>query len=74
VRSVLSDILSPKAINATFTPSDRFALIQKEAFYLAERRGGVPGNEIEDWLLAESIVSAACGLLEPVPRWDIESP
>jgi hypothetical protein len=32
---------------------DREAMIRIAAFALYERRGGIPGHEIEDWLQAE---------------------
>lgn len=35
----------------------RRALIAKEAYYIAERRGFAPGNEHEDWIEAEHIVA-----------------
>lgn len=35
---------------------DRRRLIQEAAYYRAERRGFVPGCELEDWLAAETEV------------------
>mgnify|MGYP001592478544 CR=1 FL=1 len=31
-------------------------LVQKKAYELYEKRGCVPGNELEDWLTAEGLV------------------
>ena len=39
-------------------PERRAALIAVTAFFRAEKRGFVPGSEIEDWLAAESEVDA----------------
>ena len=39
-------------------PERRAALIAEAAFFRAEKRGFVPGYEIEDWLAAESEVDA----------------
>jgi hypothetical protein len=39
-------------------PEQRAALIAEAAFFRAEKRGFVPGHEIEDWLDAESEVDA----------------
>lgn len=36
----------------------RSALIAEAAFFLAERRGFLPGHEVEDWLAAEAEVDA----------------
>jgi hypothetical protein len=54
----LSEILeNPKpAVKApaNFDPvSSRQALIATAAYYRAERRGFLPGHEVEDWLAAE---------------------
>lgn len=35
-------------------PQTRRALIAEAAYYRAERRGFIPGNEIGDWLDAET--------------------
>jgi hypothetical protein len=35
---------------------DRQQLIAEAAYYIAERRGFSPGNELEDWLQAEQEV------------------
>ncbi|MGO9947274.1 MAG: DUF2934 domain-containing protein [Steroidobacteraceae bacterium] len=37
---------------------DRNACIAEAAYFIAKRRGLVPGHELEDWLQAESEVDA----------------
>ncbi|HWX81555.1 MAG TPA: DUF2934 domain-containing protein [Steroidobacteraceae bacterium] len=37
---------------------DRNACIAESAYFIAQRRGFVPGHELEDWLRAESEVDA----------------
>jgi hypothetical protein len=39
-------------------PAQRAALIAEAAYFRAEKRGFAPGNETDDWLLAESEVDA----------------
>lgn len=41
----------------------REQMIAEAAYYLAEQRGFVPGNEVSDWLLAEADVERALGKL-----------
>jgi hypothetical protein len=43
---------SPPAISA----EERYKLIAHHAYLRAERRGFAPGNEVDDWLQAESEV------------------
>ncbi len=40
---------------------DRRRLIAEAAYFLAERRGFAPGQELEDWLAAEIEVDALFG-------------
>lgn len=40
---------------------DRFRLIERTAYYLAERRGFQAGHELEDWLAAEREVDRMFG-------------
>jgi len=51
---------------ATDAPAISDASIRKEiakaAYQLAERRGFLPGHEVEDWLAAEAQVKARLGL------------
>jgi hypothetical protein len=44
--------------NRTIDPDMRRRLIAAEAYFLAERRGFVPGNELADWVAAESTVDS----------------
>lgn len=37
---------------------ERYAMIAEAAYYGAERRGFVPGHELEDWLQAEAEISS----------------
>ena len=50
---------SHEALNAHLAAAgvsaeERYHLISKEAYYRAERRGFIPGAELEDWLAAET--------------------
>jgi hypothetical protein len=47
----LDSFIAPRAIE------DRHTSIAKAAYFIAERRGFVPGHELEDWFAAESEVS-----------------
>lgn len=40
---------------------DRYRMIAEAAYFRAERRGFVAGNELEDWLAAEIDVDALLG-------------
>jgi hypothetical protein len=44
------------AVDANPPSEDRQALIAQTAFFLAESRGFSPGQEFDDWLLAERLV------------------
>lgn len=39
--------------------SERFQLIERTAYFLAERRGFKSGHELEDWLAAEREIDSA---------------
>lgn len=39
---------------AAWGDDERIAMIAENAYYRAERRGFVPGYDLEDWLAAES--------------------
>jgi hypothetical protein len=52
------------------THEERHQMIARGAYFRAQRRGFDPGHELDDWLLTEHEVNAACGLLEPHPNWD----
>jgi hypothetical protein len=49
-------------------PEQRSALIAEAAFFRAEKRGFSPGNEVEDWLAAESEVDAKLMSAKSGPR------
>ncbi len=63
------DILRARAA-ALVSASRRHQLIAETAYLIAKRRGFSPGQELSDWLAAEEEVDRACGLIEPLPRWD----
>lgn len=44
--------------SAKMVPEQRRDLIAQAAYFIAERRGFAPGNEIEDWLQAEAEIDA----------------
>jgi hypothetical protein len=46
------------AVTQFLDPERRAGLISEAAYYRAEKRGFAPGNEVEDWLSAESEVDA----------------
>ena len=37
---------------------NRKEMVSEAAYYIAEQRGFLPGNEVEDWLLAERQIDA----------------
>ena len=43
---------------AKMVPEQRQQLIARAAYFIAERRGFAPGNELEDWLQAEAEIEA----------------
>jgi hypothetical protein len=44
--------------NPAIDPDVRRRLIAAEAYFLAERRGFAPGNELADWVAAEAAVDS----------------
>ena len=52
-RSVESQPAGAKTV-----PEQRQQLIAQAAYFIAERRGFAPGNELEDWLQAEAEIEA----------------
>lgn len=44
--------------SAKIMPEERQQLIAQAAYFIAERRGFAPGNEVEDWLQAEAEIEA----------------
>jgi hypothetical protein len=49
---------APKKSTPATPPLERHLLIAQAAYYIAERRGFAPGNELEDWFQAEGEVEA----------------
>jgi hypothetical protein len=45
-------------VETSLTASDRLRMIELAAFFRAERRGFVPGFEVEDWFAAEAEIAA----------------
>ena len=48
----------PQTAGAKTVPEQRHQLIAQAAYFIAERRGFAPGNELEDWLQAEAEIEA----------------
>jgi Protein of unknown function (DUF2934) len=58
----------PKAAtDHLLTPNKRHKWISEAAYFIAERRGFVPGAELADWIAAESNLNRVCGLTNPRP-------
>ncbi len=53
---VPASVREPGAGAAALSPAERRIRIAEAAYYRAERRGFVPGHEMEDWLAAEAEV------------------
>jgi hypothetical protein len=51
----------PETGSVFIEPERRHALICEAAYYRAERRGFCPGQELDDWLAAESDVERTLG-------------
>jgi hypothetical protein len=45
-------------VETLLTESDRLRMIELAAFFRAERRGFMPGFEVEDWFAAEAEIAA----------------
>lgn len=53
-----------KSPNFTATPlHDRKKMVAEAAYYIAEQRGFQPGDELQDWLLAERQIDARLSAL-----------
>jgi hypothetical protein len=48
----------PVPEGSVWVPEEREYMISEAAYYRAERRGFAPGNEMEDWLQAETEVDS----------------
>ena len=46
------------ALDGEWADDERIAMIAENAYYRAERRGFVPGYDLEDWLAAERAIDA----------------
>jgi hypothetical protein len=60
-------IIDPKSESMGVTDEERYHLISKAAYFLAERRGFIPGAELKDWLEAEAEID---GKLRKTPPDD----
>ncbi len=54
--AVIDVLESTPAGSAVLDPDARRRLVAAEAYFLAERRGFAPGNELGDWVAAEHAV------------------
>jgi hypothetical protein len=45
-------------VETSLTESDRLRMIELAAYFRAERRGFLPGFEVEDWFAAEAEIAA----------------
>lgn len=45
-------------VETSLTDSDRLRMIELAAYFRAERRGFLPGFEVEDWFAAEAEIAA----------------
>lgn len=45
-----------KSSTKNISHDERYKLISQSAYYLAEKRGFIPGGEVHDWLEAEELV------------------
>jgi hypothetical protein len=46
------------AQESVWSPEEREYMVAEAAYYRAERRGFAPGNEMEDWLQAETEIDS----------------
>ena len=52
---------APPGPGSAISTEERQMLIERAAYFRAERRGFAPGNELEDWFEAEAEVSQLIG-------------
>lgn len=57
----------PAKVRIVVSEEQRRAMIAEAAYYIAERRGFASGDEVQDWLVAESQVEIAIAAGKP-PR------
>ncbi len=60
-RKTMSPQVAKEARRLNLAGEDRHRLIAEAAYFRAEQRGFVPGQELEDWLAAEIEVDALLG-------------
>jgi DUF2934 family protein len=53
-----------RATRLDVSPQERQRMIEEAAYYRAQQRGFAPGNEVEDWIAAETEID---GLLIGIP-------
>jgi hypothetical protein len=58
VMDVLESVHPAAAGSPALDPDSRRRLVAAEAYFLAERRGFAPGNELGDWVAAEHAVDS----------------
>lgn len=68
----LAPDLDPSAAPAAVRPRDQ--LVRELAYELYERRGRVPGRDLEDWVAAEAIVDARLVALEQMQAMAASAP
>jgi hypothetical protein len=56
--AVIDVLESTAAGSSALDPDARRRLVAAEAYFLAERRGFAPGNELGDWVAAEHAVDS----------------
>ena len=50
--------VTPAKAAGALDARERYELVAREAYYLAEKRGFAQGRELEDWIAAEQLVAA----------------
>jgi hypothetical protein len=58
-RTTIGSSIPPSEASKTpvpFTAEELHALISERAYFIAQRRGFVPGHDLDDWLEAEAEV------------------
>ena len=57
-RGFIAEALAKVAESQTVDPERKCKMIAEAAYYRAQKRGFTPGGELQDWLEAESEVTA----------------
>ena len=55
---VVSESQAASAATSSIDPEVRRQMVAAEAYFRAERRGFAAGQEVEDWIAAESVVDS----------------